>query len=275
VIEFHRELSRAPRYSEWREIFDFGNRTLAEGQSLTVLLQSNRSDIARVRRTSERFYAPDSSVGWVERLGKYCSHVSNLTLIDLSFIRPDAPVGDVHEHLRAWYYLDALISILDHLADLRSDSRSGVVNLALLQVRPNASFRGPHVEEVYRALTSSEVDLLLDRLVTLSVTAFAHAERSGVESPSYYRLLLLLIPVVMLTSGKDGRGDLVPAYLGKLASRLGAPPEEGEPHPRFPDPVEEARTYHETRYSQQSEPDRTQELFTTEPETPRADMIPS
>ncbi|MCI4347861.1 MAG: hypothetical protein L3J97_04500, partial [Thermoplasmata archaeon] len=275
AAQLHHEIGRAPRALGFRELFSLGNRFLSHGQPLTVLLQGRRLDVPAVRGAARHFYAPSAEVDWVTRLAKYMSHASNLALLDLYFVRPSAPMGDLNEHLWTWYYLDALISIMDHLADLEADSRAGIVNLALLGMRP----QGPKADEVpldsFRGLGVDDFDCLLEQMADLSTRALMHAEWSGMAAPRFYRLLTLLVPVVMLSSGKDGGRSLLPAYLEKLATRLSTPGSSGRRRPIPPPSPSRALYYQETRYSQHSAPVRTQDVFTTVPATPRADMIPS
>jgi hypothetical protein len=268
-------LRRAPRWAEFHARFRQGNERVIAGQSLSMLFNDASRDPAALEEAAREFAAPDPSVRWYERLATHMGHVSNLALLDLIFARPSVDLGDVEEHERTWYYYNLVISMLDHLLDLETDSRLGITNLALIAMHPEEAARGESARRSFRALRQADYDTFVTRLARLVAIGSRHGERSGLGSREYYRMLNATIPLVMFASCKDRNQDLLGAILRSFAAATRESNQERAECSQEAAPDSFLRAPQLTTYSQWSSRFRTQRVFTTVPRAPLAWRTPS
>jgi hypothetical protein len=265
----------APRWADLGPAIRIQNEYVAIGQSLSTTCRGYRIDLQEVRRRAARFDSPEVELTWVERLAKYQSQVSNLALLDLCFVRREFELGNLGAALQSWYYYDVVISLLDHLFDLRADTEEEVANLALLWMSPDACRDAITPSDAYRALRMSDYERLVSRVAELSARALTMASSERSESAEFYRFLTVMIPVVMFAVGRDQDPDLLHSVLRALVPVVRVSPRAISTSGSNEGVEPSGGDYHSTTYSQWSSPFRTQRVFTTLPFAPRAASMPS
>ncbi len=256
----HGWIMDSPNAKEMSPYIRWVNERFARAQTASTFQRRSHLDIEAIKRIASEFWAPDPDVAWHERFAANLSWVTNPSLLDLCFARELPSPGELRDHMLAWYYFDAVISRLDHLADLWSDLREGIVNAALISIRESEPGEAWEPTALAANLADGELERFLVRTAEFERRGLRFALRSCQDPDRFYPFLGLMIPVVMLSRCGEGRTWMLPRYVRELAPAL----EEAS----RPD-------YHSTTYSQHASPFRTHHGLATLPWKPRDFRMPS
>ncbi len=256
----HKHIGDSPNAKEMRPYLRWVNERFARAQTASVFQRRSHLNIAAIKRIASAFWAPDPDVSWHERFDAHLSWVTNLSILDLCFARELPSVGELRDHMLAWYYLDAVICRLDHVADLWTDLREGIVNAALLSM--GESEPGNAWEPTALATIPSDGDLetFLARTAEFERRGLRFALRSYQDLDHFYPFLAVMIPVIMLSRCEEPRKWMLHRYLRELV-------------PALEDALR--RDYHSTSYSHHASPFRTHRGLATLPWNPRDFRMPS
>ncbi|TLZ52639.1 MAG: hypothetical protein E6K18_02515 [Methanobacteriota archaeon] len=209
------------------------------------------------RALGDRIRGLDADLAWDERLA--CAMTWTLThaLIDLCFVERPIPTEDLAATIKAWSYLSGVVTYLDHAVGVREDLESGIVNTALVSMRPHEILGLAAFPRGARGPASHELERVLDRAAEFAMRALA---ATAGRDDAQYACLALLIPTTLLAPWIGSRDGLVGRYFRRIGPAVRAA---------------ELRAYHSATYSQQSSPSRTQRAFKTLPGKPRQRSTPS
>lgn len=175
---------------------EWANAGLILGQSATVFQREPTLDLRRLKEVCSRFWAPDPGLTWHERLAVQIAWGLSLSLIDLCFADEPMNDDDLDAHGRAWGYLDAVVTRLEHVANIGKDLRGGIANVALLSMRESEALGRASLRGWSPALTASEYDTQFARTAELCRRGVACAEREG--DGMFFPFLSLMIAVAMI-----------------------------------------------------------------------------
>lgn len=215
-----RSLQSAPHAAEFTSELERMHERWALGQALTMYQKDPTLDVRAFERGGAQFPAPDSDLSPIERISGSISHTAALTLIDACFMDRRMGRDDLGEHLTAWFYFDAVLSLISNVMDLDQDLEAGIANLFLI------SCRGSDLSDLRRVrgyrpdLTVKDYEQFLERAGELTRRALLHARRSGADPWQFYPFVTLMFPVVAFTHETGPREDLIHAYLRVLAPVL-------------------------------------------------------
>ena len=174
-------------------------------------------DVRAFLTGASRMDAPADDLEPWERIAGWISHTTALSLLDLCYA--DAPMSSkaLEEHLVAWFYFDAVVTLMNNVVDLQKDVEAGIANIFMIacggaEVRELRTARG------FRpAPTTQDYEAFLGRTAELARRCLEHAGRSCNDADLFYPFLAVMAPVVMFVTEAGVREDVLHVYLRTLA----------------------------------------------------------
>jgi hypothetical protein len=196
------------------------------GQAYTMYQKDPTVDIRAFVTACERFPGPDADLTGIERLSGWISHTAAVTLLDLCFARELPSPAAMEEHMAAWFYFDATITLLSNVADLPKDLENGIANIFLIAQGGDAVRELRSVRGFRPALTMADYETFFARAAEFSRRALAHGAASYDDPNQFYPFIALMVPVVMMTNESGVREDLLHAYLRSLSGTIRSRPNQ-------------------------------------------------
>jgi len=215
-----RNLRSAPHASAFAREFERMHERWAFGQALTMFQKDPTLDVDAFIRGAARLPGPDADLSPIERLSGAISHTAALTLIDACFLERPMPPEAMDEHLAAWFYFDAVLTLISNVMDLGKDLDAGILNIFLISRRGETLSRRRQVRGYRPDLTMDDYEAFLARASELTERGLRHARQSGSDPGRFYPFVTLMFPVVAFTDETGSREDLIHAYLRVLAPIL-------------------------------------------------------
>lgn len=195
------------------------------GQAYTMYQKDPTVDVRAFLSAAEGFPGPDSDLTGVERLSGWISHTAAITLVDLCFARELPSPGAMEEHMTAWFYFDAVVTLISNVADLPKDLTDGIANIFLISKGGDAVRALSRVRGFRPSLSMGDYESFFARAAEFSRRALAHAAASYDDPDGFYPFIALMVPVVMLTNETGAWEELLHAYLRPLARVMGSKPD--------------------------------------------------
>ena len=213
----HRSIWESPQGPSLVGDLDRFQENWALGEAYTMYQKDPTLDVGAFLTGASRMDAPDQDLEPWERISGWISHTAALSLLDLCYA--DAPLSSkaLEEHLAAWFYFDAVATLMNNVMDLQKDLEGGIANIFLI------ARGGPEVRELRTArgfrpaLTTQDYEAFLGRTAELARRSLEHARRSCDDPDLFYPFLAVMAPVVMFVTEAGVREDVVHAYLRALA----------------------------------------------------------
>jgi len=206
-------IANAPHGREMRGELDRFHEKWILGQAFTMYQKDPTVDIRAFLAACERFPAPDEDVTGIERISGWLSHTAAITLIDLCFTDHLLPPSRMEEHMTAWFYFDALVTLLNNVVDPSRDLDDGIANLFII-ARAGGQLSGlRRVRGIRPSLTMSDYEAFLERAAEFAGRLLMHATASGDDPEAFYPFIAVMAPLVMLTDERGTKEDLLHAYL--------------------------------------------------------------
>ena len=120
-------------------------------------------------------------------------------------------------HMNAWFYFDAVVTLLNNVMDLWPDIEGGIANIFLI-ARGGEAVRGLRQVRGYRpTLSMKDYEAFLGRTAEFARRNLAYARTSFEDTDSFYPFLAVMGPIVMFADETGIREDMLHAYLRALA----------------------------------------------------------
>ncbi|HEX9567497.1 MAG TPA: hypothetical protein VGA48_07895 [Thermoplasmata archaeon] len=213
VSATHRAIRTSPHGVELAGEFERIHENWTLGQACTMYQKEPTIDIRAFVTAASRFPAPAADVRGVERVSGWLSHTAAVTLLDLCFVDHLLSPEKMDEHLAAWFYLDAVPSYLDNIADLSRDIDDGIANLFLIARGGDAILDLRRVRGLRPKLAVADYESFLERTAEFCRRGLVHAAASHDGPDDFYPFIALMFPVVMFSDEHGVREDLLHAYL--------------------------------------------------------------
>src|SRR6266581_97602 len=110
-----RNLRSARHASALAREFERIHERWAFGQALTMFQKDPTLDVDAFVRGSDRLPGPDPDLSPIERLSGAISNTAALTLIDACFMERPMTSEAMDEHLAAWFYFDAVLTLISNV----------------------------------------------------------------------------------------------------------------------------------------------------------------
>ncbi len=214
---FNRLWRRSPRGAEyfyWMEQLD---ERVALGQGLTMFQKEARLDLEEMRSIGSSFFAPSNDVTWWEKIAAHVSSSTRYNFIDMAFSDSEFDLNRLSGFLTGWYYYDAAILLMDHVSSVSSDLRNGIANLSLVAMREEEILGRTTLRGYDPELTADDYDEHLSRIAALSCRGLERVHRDFPEEDSYYAVLTVMMPVVMMADWIGGHDDMIDRYVRSIA----------------------------------------------------------
>jgi len=213
----HRSIWESPQGASLVGELDRVQENWALGEAYTMYQKDPTLDVRAFLTGASRMDAPADDLEPWERIAGWISHTTALSLLDLCYA--DAPMSSkaLEEHLVAWFYFDAVVTLMNNVVDLQKDVEAGIANIFMIacggaEVRELRTARG------FRpAPTTQDYEAFLGRTAELARRCLEHAGRSCNDADLFYPFLAVMAPVVMFVTEAGVREDLLHAYLRTLA----------------------------------------------------------
>ncbi len=215
-----RNLRSAMHASAFAREFERIHERWAFGQALTMFQKDPTLDVDAFVRGSDRLPGPDPDLSPIERLSGAISNTAALTLIDACFMERPMTSEAMDEHLAAWFYFDAVLTLISNVMDLGKDLDAGILNIFVISRRGAALSHMRQVRGYRPDLTMDDYEAFLARAGELTERGLRHARRSGSDPGRFYPFVTLMFPVVAFADETGMRDELVHAYLRVLAPIL-------------------------------------------------------
>ena len=187
------------------------------GEAFTMYQKDPTVDIRAFLAGCDRFPAPDADLEGIERISGWISHTAAISLIDLCFADRLLSPAAMEEHMTAWFYFDAAVTLLNNLLDPAADLDEGIANLFVIARAKDQVMGRRRVRGWRPSLTMADYEAFLARTATFARRVLEHASRSGDDPTSFYPFIVLMAPIILLTDDDGTREDLVHAYLRAFA----------------------------------------------------------
>src|SRR5437899_4220380 len=209
----HRSSWECPQGASLVGELDRVQENWALGEAYTMYQKDPTLDVRAFLTGASRMDAPADDLEPWERIAGWISHTTALSLLDLCYA--DAPMSSkaLEEHLVAWFYFDAVVTLMNNVVDLHKDVEAGIANLFMLacgraEVRELRTARG------FRpAPTTQDYEAFLGRTPDLAPRCLEHAGRRCNDGDLFYPFLAVMAPVAMFVTEAGVPEDVVHAYL--------------------------------------------------------------
>jgi hypothetical protein len=218
-------IGKAPHGREMRGKLDRFHENWILGQAYTMYQKDPTFDVRAFLAACEQFPAPDEDLNGIERISGWISHTAAITLIDLCFVDHLLSPSAMAEHMTAWFYFDAVVTLLNNIADPSKDLDEGIANLFII-ARAEGQLSGlRRVRGIRPSLTMSDYEAFLERAAEFAGRLLMHAAASGDDPEAFYRFIAVMAPLVMLTDEHGTKEDLLHAYLRAFSRVVAGSPE--------------------------------------------------
>jgi len=216
----HRSIWESPQGSSLVEELDRFQENWALGEAYTMYQKDPTLDVRAFLTGASRMDAPADDLEPWERIAGWISHTTALSLLDLCYA--DAPMSSkaLEEHLVAWFYFDAVVTLMNNVVDLQKDVEAGIANIFMIATG-GAEVRELRTARGFRpAPTTQDYEAFLGRTAELARRCLEHAGRSCNDPDLFYPFLAVMAPVVMFVTEAGLREDVLHAYLRTLAPMM-------------------------------------------------------
>ncbi|MGQ0796301.1 MAG: hypothetical protein ACT4OI_00320, partial [Methanobacteriota archaeon] len=174
------------------------NERVALGQALTMFQKESSLGIPKMERIAETFHAPGEGWAWWEKLAAHVSSSGRYNLVDMAFSNEAYDPDMLKAFLSGWYYYDASIVLLDHVASIYKDLRNGLANLSLIAMREKEVAQLTSLQGYNPQLTIDDFDMHLRRIATLTSRGLRLVDTDPHHEEHYYPFITIMMPVVMM-----------------------------------------------------------------------------
>jgi hypothetical protein len=211
------------------------NERVALGQALTMFQKEVNLSIPKMERIASAFYAPGEGWSWWEKLAAHVSSSARYNLVDMAFAEEEHDAATLQAFLFGWYYYDAAIVLLDHVASVYKDLRNGIANLALIAMREKEVSQLTSLRGYNPQLTLEDFEVQLRRIAALTSRGLKAMTTDLDDEDLYYPFITIMVPVVMMAEWIGNRDDMIHTFLEDVApaireaatgSRVAPPPLE-------------------------------------------------
>jgi len=193
---------------------------MALGQALSMFEKESNFSIARMKKITENFYAPDDTMPWWEKLGGHVSAASRHNLIDMAFTDRAYDIRRMKNFLAGWYYYDAAVILMDHVVSIHQDLRNGIANLSLIAMREKELRDLSTLKNYNPHLTIEDYETHLHRIADLSSKAIRLATSDVQDETLVYPFMTIMMPVVMMADWIGNRDDMIHTFLEAVAPTI-------------------------------------------------------
>ncbi len=193
------------------------NERIALGQSLTIYQKDPHFSHARLEALAATLFAPSGGLTWWKRLAAHISASSESNLVDIAFSRIRLDPHALGKVLDGLYFVDAAVTLLDHVATVEKDLEDGIANLSLLAMRPDQLQRRSLVRGYHFDLTNEDYVPHLRQIARLTGHGLSVLGQSMGDAEGYYPFLAVMMPVVLLADWIGSRDELIDTYARELA----------------------------------------------------------
>ena len=193
---------------------------VALGQALSMFEKEPNFSISRMEKISEKFYAPDDAMHWWEKLGGHVSVASQHNLIDMAFSDHAFDLGRMKDFVAGWYYYDAAVILMDHVASVHQDLRNGIANLSLIAMRDKELRDLTTLKNYNPHLTIEDYDSHLRRIADLTSKGIRLATSDVPDEGLVYPFMTIMMPVVMMADWIGHRDDMIHTFLEAVAPAI-------------------------------------------------------
>lgn len=216
-------ITHAPHSRELRGKLDRFHENWILGQAYTMYQKDPTVDVRAFLAASETFPGPDEDLTGIERIAAWCSHTAAITLIDLCFADHLLSPSAMEEHMIAWFYFDALVTLLNNVADPSKDLDNGIANLFVIARAADQVSDVRRVRGVRPSLTMADYETFLARAAEFAGRLLKHAAASADDPDSFYPFIAVMAPLVMFTDERGTNEDLLHAYLRAFSGAMRTP----------------------------------------------------
>ena len=216
----HRSIWESPQGSSLVGELDRFQENWALGEAYTMYQKDPTLDVRAFLTGASLMDAPAHDLEPWERISGWISHTTALSLLDLCYA--DAPMSSkaLEEHLAAWFYFDAVVTLMNNVVDLQKDVEAGIANIFMISTG-GAEVRELRMARGFRpAPTTQDYEAFLGRTAELARRCLEHAGRSCNDPDLFYPFLAVMAPVVMFVTEAGLREDVLHAYLRTLAPMM-------------------------------------------------------
>jgi hypothetical protein len=187
------------------------------GEAYTMYQKDPTLDVNAFVAAGSHFPCPDSDLSGWERISGWISHTAAVTLFDLCYADSMMSPEAFEAHLSAWFYFDAVVTMLNNVMDLWPDIERGIANIFLI-ARGGEEVRELRQARGYRpTLSMKDYEAFLARTAELARRNLAYARTSCEDADFFYPFLAVMGPIVMFADETGIREDMLHAYLRALA----------------------------------------------------------
>ena len=187
------------------------------GEAYTMYQKDPTLDVNAFVAAGSQFPCPDKDLNGWERISGWISHTAAVTLFDLCYANSMMSPEAFDAHMNAWFYFDAVVTLLNNVMDLWPDIEGGIANIFLI-ARGGEEVRGLRQARGYRpTLSMKDYEAFLGRTAEFARRNLAYARTSFEDTDSFYPFLAVMAPIVMFADETGIREDMLHAYLRALA----------------------------------------------------------
>lgn len=212
--------NNSPNGSRYFYQMEVLNDRVALGQALTMFQKEPNFSISRMERVATSFYAPHDGLAWWEKIGGHIAGVSRYNFVDMAFADHRFDRRNMDRFMAGWYYLDATITLMDHISGVHKDLQAGIANLSLIAMRQRELRDLPTVRGYNPHLTIDDYDKHIRRIASLTADGLRFVEDDLEDETHFYPFIAIMIPVVMLADWIGNRDDMIRKYLEAIAPAI-------------------------------------------------------
>lgn len=225
---FNRMWNESPSGMNYFYQMEVLDERVALAQALTMFQKEPGLNVAKMRQIAETFQAPTPDVPYWSRMAAHISTATRYNLIDMAFADPVFELDRLPSFLEGWYYLDAAITLLDHVSSIYRDLRGGIANLSLIAMRERDLAGRRSLQGFNPHLTVDEYDRHLRAIARTASNGLRLVVKDFDDRERYYPFLGLMMPVVLLSDWIGDRDDMINLYVEALAPTIRAISRNGE-----------------------------------------------
>lgn len=193
---------------------------VALGQALSMFEKEPNFAVPRMRKIADSFYEPEEGLHWWEKLGGHVSVASQHNLIDMAFTDHAYDLRKMKNFVAGWYYYDAAVILMDHVASVHQDLRNGIANLSLIAMREKEVLELTSLKNYNPRLTIEDYDAHIRRIADLASTAIRLATQDIQDDALVYPFMTIMMPVVMMADWIGNRDDMIHTFLDAVAPAI-------------------------------------------------------
>lgn len=218
--QFNALWNASPHGTEYFYHMELLDERVALAQAVTTLQKDPHYSPTTLRRIAASFHAPSEDVTPWERLAAHISASTRYNLIDMAYTDRSFDLKTLGKFLDGWYYLDAAITLLDHVTSVYKDLRGGIANLSLLTMRESELTPRTQLAGYLPELTNEEYEAHVGQIARLASRGLRLVVQDFSDVGGYYPFLGIMMPVVLMADWIGNRDDMVNAYVRDVAPAI-------------------------------------------------------